>query len=113
YAWHDKLFAAWTEREPQASPDDILGWYTAGTVRQETGFDGDIRSLFPAAPQFCEDLERMWRLYNGLARAKRLQAPPVLSLKNRTYGFDLGGAQLPIRFSPRYEAAKKTAIGRP
>jgi len=113
YAWHDRLFASWTEREPQAAPEDLLGWYAAGTLGQETGYGGDIMALFPDAARFCEDLEKMWRLYNGLARAKRLQAPPVLSLKNRTFGFDLGGAQLPVVFSPRYEAAKKTVIGRP
>ncbi len=112
YAWHDKLFAAWTERVPQASPEDLLEWYAAGTIRQETGFDGDLWSLFPSAPHFCADLERMWGLYNGLARAKRLQAPPVLSLKNRTYGFDLGGAQLPVVFSPRYEQAKRSPLDR-
>ncbi len=113
YAWHDRLFAAWTEKTPQAAPEDLLGWYSAGTVESETGYDGDIRTLYPSGRLFCEDLEKMWVLYNGLARAKRLQAPPVLSLKNRTFGFDLGGAQLPVCFSPRYEAAKKAVIGQP
>ena len=102
YPWHDRLFAAWTERTPSAAPEDVLDWYASGTLSQETGYEGDIRALFPDARLFCQDLEKMWRLYNGLARAKRLQAPPVLSLKNRTYGFDLGTAQLPVFFSPRY-----------
>jgi NAD+ synthase (glutamine-hydrolysing) len=60
YPRHDKLFASWTE---DISPATLEG--------------GDA------------DTEKMWRLFKGLARAKRLQAPPILSLKNRTYGFDL------------------------
>jgi len=109
YPWHDRLFAAWTERAEPAAPEDLLAWYVAGTLSRETGYAGDIRALFPDAAAFCRDLEHMWRLYNGLARAKRLQAPPVLSLKNRTYGFDLGGAQLPLFISPRYAAEKQKA----
>ena len=112
YPWHDRLFAAWTERDVSAAPEDVLAWYVAGTVSQETGYEGDIRALFPDATSFCRDLEHMWRLYNGLARAKRLQAPPVLSLKNRTYGFDLGAAQLPVFFSPRYEEGRRKAAAR-
>jgi hypothetical protein len=48
----------------------------------------------------------MWRLYYGHARAKRVQAQPSLSLKTRSYGFDHGAAQLPLRLSPRYHALK-------
>ena len=112
YPWHDRLFAAWTERTSPAAPEDVLAWYISGTLNQETGYADDIRALFPDAQQFCLDLEHMWRLYNGLARAKRLQAPPVLSLKNRTYGFDLGASQLPVIFSPRYETMKRKATAR-
>lgn len=110
YAWHDRLFEAWTERERPATLEEVLAWYDAGTLAGETGYGGDIRALYPEARGFCRDLEQMWRLANGLARAKRLQAPPVLSLKNRTYGFDLGAAQLPVRFSPRYEALKQSLV---
>jgi NAD+ synthase (glutamine-hydrolysing) len=110
YPWHDRLFAAWTERATPAAPEDVLSWYAEGTLGQETGFDGDIRALFPDAHRFCQDLEQMWSLYNGLARAKRVQAPPVLSLKTRSYGFDLGAAQLPLHLSPRYHALKNGLV---
>ena len=109
YPWHDRLFSAWTERAMPAAPEDVLAWYAAGTLNRETGYEGDIRALYPDAQHFCRDLEQMWRLYNGLARAKRLQAPPVLSLKNRTYGYDLGAAQLPVFISPQYWEAKQKA----
>jgi len=112
YGWHDRLFAAWTERAEPAALEELLAWYVEGTLGRETGYEGDIRALYPDARAFCRDVEQMWRLYNGLARAKRLQAPPVLSLKNRSYGFDLGGAQLPVFWPPRYEAAKQRALAR-
>ncbi|MEI7902340.1 MAG: NAD(+) synthase [bacterium] len=110
YPWHDRLFAAWTERATPATLEDVLAWYAAGTIHLETGFEGDIRTLFPDAQRFCHDMEQMWRLYNGLARAKRVQAPPVLSLKTRSYGFDLGAAQLPLFVSPRYRALKDALL---
>lgn len=34
------------------------------------------------------DLERWWKLFKGMAVAKRVQAPPVLALTRRSYGFD-------------------------
>ncbi|HRR32723.1 MAG TPA: NAD(+) synthase [Kiritimatiellia bacterium] len=96
YAWHDRLFAAWTERPVPATLDELMRGYAEGVVGEITGYTDDVRALFPDEASFRNDLTRMWRLYNGLARAKRLQAPPVLSLKSRTFGFDLGSAQLPI-----------------
>ena len=96
YAWHDRLFAAWTERPVPVTVDELVRGYAAGTVGEITGYPDDLRALFPDEASFRNDLTRMWRLYNGLARAKRLQAPPVLSLKSRTFGFDLGSAQLPV-----------------
>jgi NAD+ synthase (glutamine-hydrolysing) len=89
YPWHDRLFAAWTERGVPATVEDIVAAYKGGTLEQETGFAGDIRAHFPTLAAFRRDTEKMWRLYTGLARAKRLQAPPVLSLKSRTFGFEL------------------------
>ena len=94
YPWHDRLFAAWTEREWPASRESLLAWYREGTLAREVGYDGDIHALFPTEEAFAADLARYGRLYQGLSRAKRLQAPPILSLKSRTFGFDLGAAQI-------------------
>ncbi|MCL2104844.1 MAG: NAD(+) synthase, partial [Kiritimatiellaeota bacterium] len=65
YPWHDKLFASWTE-------------------------GGDPPPTAASEKLPCpNDTENLWRLFKGLARYKRLQAPPILSLKHRTFGFDL------------------------
>lgn len=95
YPWHDRLFAAWTERREPLSPGRLEALYREGEVGAALGYGGDVRELFPTEAAFRADVRRWWRLYGGLARAKRLQAAPVLSLKSRTFGFDLGAAQLP------------------
>ena len=37
---------------------------------------------------FICDLERWWNLFTGMAVAKRIQAPPILAISRRAYGFD-------------------------
>jgi NAD+ synthase (glutamine-hydrolysing) len=96
YPWHDRLFAAWTERDEPVGLAQLRGWYHDGSIGRELGYAGDVRELFATEEAFARDIEHFWQLYSGLARAKRLQAPPVLSLKNRTFGFDLGAAQLHV-----------------
>jgi NAD+ synthase (glutamine-hydrolysing) len=49
------------------------------------------------------DLERWWNLYQGLGVAKRLQAPPVLAVSRRAFGFDQREAQLGPWLSDRYQ----------
>ena len=83
---------------PILTPSDMLDLYDSGNrLADEIGYDGDVRRLFPAKSDLAMDLDRYWKLFNGLARAKRLQAPPLLSLKRRSYGFDLGAAQAVCR----------------
>ena len=97
YPWHDRIFAAWTERDIPLSPRVMVERYRDGTLAEEIGYpDDDWKRRFPTEEVLAADLQRYWKLFQGLARAKRLQAPPLLSLKNRTYGFDLGLSQLPI-----------------
>lgn len=107
YAWHDRLFAAWTERDHPLTPEAMLKSYAAEKLAAEIGYAGNSHDLFPEPIDFYRDLTQMWSLYRGLAQAKRLQAPPVLSLKHRTFGFDLGTAQLPVFLSPEYRPLLK------
>ncbi len=93
YPWHDRVFAAWTERSPILPPQRMLDLYDEGKLGDEIGYNGDPKRLFPDRSNLAADLDRYWKLFNGLARAKRLQAPPLLSLKSSSFGFDLGAAQ--------------------
>ncbi|HKP94716.1 MAG TPA: NAD(+) synthase [Fibrobacteria bacterium] len=103
YPYHDRLFFAWVQRWNRAAPEEILEWYAAGTLNAELGLEEvDVYDLFPAAPAFIRDLERWWNLYNGIAVAKRVQAPPILAVSSRAFGFDHREALGRPAYSLRY-----------
>ena len=64
----------------------------------------------PSAEALIADLERWWRLFAGFAVAKRIQAPPVLSLTKRAFGYDHREAQLTPYFSREYHLLKKELL---
>lgn len=102
YPYHDLLFKSWVERWSRATPEDNLSWYLNNTLEAELGYKGRIEQLFATPQEFIADLERWWTLYQGMAVAKRIQAPPVLAIKRRAFGFDHRESQLGARFSSRY-----------
>jgi len=110
YPYHDCLFRSWVERWDRASPEDILEWYVAGTLAEEIEYEGDPGRIFPDTAAFVADLERWWNLYQGLGLAKRIQAPPVLAVKRRAFGFDHREAQLGARYTARYEELKRELL---
>ncbi|MFT5240505.1 MAG: NAD+ synthase (glutamine-hydrolyzing) [Candidatus Promineifilaceae bacterium] len=106
YPYHDCLFRSWVERWQRATPEDILDWYKQGTLTQELGYDGSVDAIFANTPAFIADLERWWNLYQGMGVAKRIQAPPILAVKKRAFGFDHRESQLGPYYSERYDALK-------
>lgn len=110
YPYHDRLFQSWVERWQRATPEDNLRWFSEGTLAQEIGYEDQIETLFPSAEAFINDLERWWNLYQGMAIAKRIQAPPVLAIKRRAFGFDHREAQLGPRYSQGYRELKKALL---
>jgi NAD+ synthase (glutamine-hydrolysing) len=110
YPYHDQLFASWVEWWNRVTPEEILGWYIDGTLAERIGFEGSIQSLFPTPEQFIDDLERWWNLYQGMALAKRIQAPPILAIKRRAFGFDHRESQLGARYSATYQAIKHSIL---
>ena len=111
YPYHDYLLRAFQENWDKASPGDILERYMDGTLEEFLGCrPGIVAELFPDGKAFCEDLERWYRQFAGLAVAKRIQAPPVLSVSRRAYGYDYREAQLPIYFSLKYKELKERLL---
>ncbi|MBM4164887.1 MAG: NAD(+) synthase [Lentisphaerae bacterium] len=110
YPYHDTLFRAWVERWDRATPEDILEWYASGELEGRIGYAGTVAALFPDARAFVADLERWWMLYQGLGVAKRLQAPPVLAVSRRAFGFDHREAQLGPWFSDRYQELRARVL---
>jgi len=70
-----------------------------------------VNRIFKTAQEFITDLERWWRLYTGMAVAKRIQAPPVLAVSRRAYGFDHREAQNTLYYTSRYRTLKKQLLG--
>lgn len=112
YPYHDYLFRALMEWWNRATPEDILVWYAAGELEERLGCEpGLVGRLFNGPAAFIADLEKWWRLYSGMAVAKRIQAPPVLAVSRRVYGFDHREAQNQPYFTAAYLALKDKLLG--
>ena len=109
YGYHDALLRQLVEY--RRHPLDLLEWYRAGALPERIGWGDEdrLRAYFPDARAFVEDLE--W--VAGQLRAscfKRIQAPPIIVLSKRAFGFDLRESQLPA-YAPRaWERAKRTLL---
>ena len=85
YPYHDYLFRAFVE--DLKTPEDILNWYIEGTLEKNIGCKrGLVAKYFPTKKDFIADLERWWKLFTGMAVAKRIQSPPILAVSRRAYG---------------------------
>lgn len=85
YPYHDYLFRAFVE--DLKTPEDILNWYIEGTLEKNIGCQrGLVEKYFPTKKDFTADLERWWKLFTGMAVAKRIQSPPILAVSRRAYG---------------------------
>jgi len=107
YPYHDYLFRAFIERWERAAPEDILEWYAKGCLEERLGCEkGLVKKYFASTAEFIADVERWWNLYTGMAVAKRIQAPPVLAVSRRAYGFDHREAQNGPYYTARYRKLK-------
>ncbi|HOV80079.1 MAG TPA: NAD(+) synthase [Bacillota bacterium] len=113
YPYHDYLFRAFMEHWNRATPEDVLTWYAEGSLEKKIGCrPGLVNEIFPGPREFIEDLERWWRLYTGMAVAKRIQAPPALAVSRRAYGFDHREAQNGTYYTAGYLKLKEKLLGR-
>ncbi len=111
YPYHDYLFQSFVERWDKAAPEDIARWYQLSQLEEKLGCEpGLAAKLFPTPKDFFDDLERWWRLFTGLGVAKRIQAPPVMAVSRRSFGFDHREAQLPVYFSRNYYKIKEDLL---
>ncbi len=110
YDYHDYLFRAFIEPWNRATPEDILAWYIEGNLEEKIGTPLCARDIFQTDAAFIEDLEHWWNLFAGFAVAKRIQAPPILSVSRRSFGYDLRESQLVPYYTDRYLEMKRTLI---
>jgi len=112
YPYHDYLFRSFIERWDKATPADILQWYKDGCLEEMLGCKtGLIENYFSSPAEFIADLERWWNLYAGMAVAKRIQAPPILAVSRRAYGFDHRESQTGPYYTHRYHCLKAELLG--
>ena len=106
YPYHDRLFKSWVERWDRSTPEDNLRWFMEGRLAEELGYDGNVADMFDSPAAFIDDLERWWGLYQGMGLAKRIQAPPILAVKRRAFGFDHRESQMGPRYTRAYQELK-------
>lgn len=112
YPYHDYLFRAFVERWQKATPQDVLSWYAAGSLEKNIGCEeGIVQKHFVTPSDFINDLEHWWSQFSGMAVAKRIQAPPILAVSLRAFGFDRREAQNGTYYTRKYRALKSKLLG--
>lgn len=97
YPYHDKLFAYWMECWERNAIEDSERLLNKGveTYCKTLGVDiGYFREKFHSPEEVMDDMRRWWNRYKGIALAKRIQMPPILSVSRRAFGFDYRESQL-------------------
>ena len=109
YPYHDRLFEAMQQWWNRASLADILQHYLDRNLAEylNHGDNSDltedlIRSHFPDVKTFTDDLERWYKLFKGMGVAKRIQAPPIIAVTRRAYGFDYRESAIQPYFTRKY-----------
>ena len=111
YPYHDYLFRAFVEAD--RNPEDILTHYADDDLEAYIGCEkGLVKTYFPTAEDFIADLEHWWGIYRGMAVAKRIQSPPLLSVSGRAYGSDYPESQIGAYETIAYRALKATLLGK-
>lgn len=110
YEYHDYLLKSFIEPWQRNTPEDILAWYAEGNLEEHLGCQVKVKDLFPTSADFIRDLERWWNLFAGFAVAKRIQAPPLIAISRRPYGYDLRESQVRPYYTDRYLEMKKRML---
>ena len=110
YGYHDALLRQMIEY--RRHPLDFIEWYRAGKLLERIGWNDEerFRGYFPEPRAFVDDLEWL----DAQVRIncfKRIQAPPIIVLSKRAFGFDLRESQLPAYMPRAYRRAKEALLG--
>lgn len=118
YPYHDRLFAAWRERNTPLALHTALKLYSEGKLAAELNGNKPspltekfIKEKFPTAKAFCDDLENWYKKYKGLSVAKRIQAPPILRVTHNPYGSEYREPAVGAYFTKAYLDLKAEVAG--
>jgi len=110
FEYHDRLLYQLVEL--RRDPEDLLADFAAGRLERVLGLPEGrtvVGTFFPDAAAFVADLELVWRRFKG-SFFKRVQAPPILAVSKRAFGFDLREAQVGARFTRAYRRLKEQVL---
>ena len=108
YGYHDALLRQMIEYRHH--PADILEWFLDGTLLDSIGWHDaeQFRAYFADSRAWLEDLEWVARQLRT-SYFKRIQAPPIVIVSRRAFGFDLRESQLPD-YSPRTYLTRRERV---
>ena len=110
FEYHDRLLYQMIEL--RRDPEEILADFAAGRLEKALGLapgKAVVGTFFPDAAAFVADLELVWRRFKG-SFFKRVQAPPIVAVSKRAFGFDLREAQIGARFTRDYSVLKEQVL---
>lgn len=115
YWYHDRLFASWIEPWCRLNIENSLAAYQESALKflATLGLQdrlADFLKLFPTDEAFISDLERWWKLFKGMGIVKRVQAPPIVVISRRAFGFDFREAIGSVHFTRKYLAMKQQLL---
>ena len=110
YGYHDAILRQMIEYRHHLI--EFFEWMLEGTFFERIGWDGSHGSLddFAGAEEWVEDLEWIDRQLR-VNYFKRIQAPPIIVVSKRAFGFDLRESQ-GSEYRPRRYAALRAEAGR-
>ncbi|ACX76336.1 NAD+ synthetase [Fibrobacter succinogenes subsp. succinogenes S85] len=93
YPYHDKLFAMWVEKCVSLEFTEKL--LLEGTLGEMLGVDAAyFKAHLPTTEAALEDMRFWYRRFKGLALAKRIQFPPILSVSGHAFGGEYRESQI-------------------
>ncbi|MBI2502194.1 MAG: NAD(+) synthase [Candidatus Latescibacteria bacterium] len=109
YGYHDALLRQLIEYRHH--PADVLQWFLDGVLFERLGWRDEerFREYFPTPAAWVEDLEWVERQLR-ISYFKRIQAPPIIVLSKRAFGFDLRETQTPGYVIRRYGELKTQVL---
>ena len=109
YGYHDAMLRQIIEY--RKDPVDFLQWFVNGILLDEIGWSDreKFRAWFPDVTAGLKTWSGS-RGRCGSTTFKRVQAPPIIVLSKRAFGFDLRESQLPAYETRRYGELKALAL---
>jgi NAD+ synthase (glutamine-hydrolysing) len=107
YPYHDKLVRAFVEF--RLDPEDILRLYAEKKLGETILCEQSMIDNYFTDETFIADLEQKWKAYK-ISIFKRIQAPPIIAVSRRAFGFDLREAQNGVYFTREYTNLKNSIL---